>query len=211
MGTNKDAGTQIVFGGIRALLLDRDGVINQDSPDFIKSAEEWSPLPGVARALALLKSANIPVVVCTNQSGIARGLVKMPQWAAMRKKMFGLSMEQPSPIGLIRYCAHGPDEGCRCRKPAPGMLEDACRWLGISPAQALFVGDAERDLLAARAAGCGIALVRTGHGLMTERTTRLPDIPTFDDLLQLVSVMLDHVGSAEAMSGKLRHNTPTSV
>jgi D-glycero-D-manno-heptose 1,7-bisphosphate phosphatase len=172
-----------LFKNIRAVLLDRDGVVNRDS-------EEWEVFPGVLEAIGKLRSAGLPVGICSNQSGIARGVVPMAQLAAINKRMHAAVRRGGGHIGLIRYCPHGPDEGCRCRKPAPGMILDAVRWLEISPANVLFIGDRQTDLLAARHAGCQIALVRTGHGSQTEHELGDPALVVFDDLLQTVEFVL---------------------
>lgn len=180
----------ILFTDIRAVLLDRDGVVNRDSDDFIKCPEEWKVLPGVIEALGKLRSAGLPVGICSNQSGIARGIVPMAQLTAINKRIHAEVQQGGGCIGLIRYCPHGPDEGCRCRKPAPGMILDVCRWLSISPVNVLFVGDRRSDLLAARNAGCQSALVRTGHGNRTELELGDPLQAVFDDLLHTVEILL---------------------
>ena len=183
-----DVGT--LFKNIRAVLLDRDGVVNRDSEEFIKSPEEWKVLPGVVEAIGKLRSAGLPVGICSNQSGIARGIVPMAQLAAINKRMHATIQLGGGNIGLIRYCPHGPDEGCRCRKPAPGMILDACRWLQISAVDVLFIGDRRTDLSAARHAGCQIALVRTGHGSQTEHELDDPELLVFNDLLDTVEFVL---------------------
>lgn len=114
----------------------------------------------------------------------------MVQLAAINKRMHATIQAGGGHIGLIRYCPHGPEEGCRCRKPAPGMILDACRWLQISAADVLFIGDRRTDLSAARHAGCQIALVRTGHGLQTEHELGDRELMVFDDLLQTVESVL---------------------
>lgn len=179
-----------LFGDIRAVLLDRDGVVNKDSADFIKSPEEWAVLPGVIEALRRLHLARMHVGICSNQSGIARGIVPMAQLSAINKKIHAEVRRGGGYIGLIRYCPHGPDEGCRCRKPAPGMILDACRWMKVPPVHTLFIGDRHTDLLAARAAGCQTALVRTGHGSQTEQDLHGLDVAVFDDLSHVVEFIL---------------------
>jgi len=179
-----------LFKNIRAVLLDRDGVVNRDSEEFIKSPEEWEVLPGVVEAIGKLRSAGLPVGICSNQSGIARGIVPMAQLAAINKRMHATVQPGGGHIGLVRYCPHGPDEGCRCRKPAPGMILDACQWLQISAVDVLFIGDRRSDLLAARHAGCQFALVRTGHGSQTEHELGDRGLMVFDNLLQTVEFVL---------------------
>ncbi len=179
-----------MFKDIRAVLLDRDGVVNKDSEEFIKRPEEWEVLPGVIEAIRKLHVAGLPVCICSNQSGIARGIVPMAGLIAINKRIHAEVRRGGGSIGLIRYCPHGPDEGCRCRKPAPGMILDACRWLSINPSTALFIGDRRTDLQAARAAGCRAALVRTGHGSQTEKELGEASLPVFDDLSQVVEFLL---------------------
>jgi D-glycero-D-manno-heptose 1,7-bisphosphate phosphatase len=151
------------------VILDRDGVINQDSPDFIRSADAWQPLPGAPEAIARLHAAGWRIAVATNQSGIARGLFDARALAAIHDRMEQVVRQAGGRIDHVAFCPHGPDEGCGCRKPAPGLVHEIEAALGISARGAPFVGDALRDLRAARAAGCRPVLVRTGKGGRTER------------------------------------------
>jgi len=187
---NRFPDVSTLFRDIRAVLLDRDGVVNKDSDDFIKSPMEWEVLPGVIEAIHRLHVAGLPVGICSNQSGIARGIVPMAQLIAINKRIHTEVRQGGGSIGLIRYCPHGPEVGCRCRKPAPGMILDACRWLSVSPVSTLFIGDRRTDLQAANAAGCQAALVRTGHGNRTELELRDPTLAVFDDLSQVVDFVL---------------------
>jgi len=120
---------------LKLLILDRDGVINYDSDAYIKSVEEWIPLPGAIEAIAQLSKAGWTVAVATNQSGIARGYYDIATLDAMHARLRTLVAEQGGEVGLVVYCPHGPDEGCDCRKPKPGMLKPfqnitTCPWLG---------------------------------------------------------------------------------
>lgn len=187
---NRILDVDILFENIRAVLLDRDGVVNRDSEEFIKSPDELEVLPGVIEAIGKLRGAGLPVGICSNQSGVSRGIIPMAQLAAINKRMHAEVQQGGGHIGLIRYCPHGSNDGCRCRKPAPGMILDACRWLDISPVHVLFVGDRRTDLQAARQAGCQTALVRTGHGSLTEHELGDPSLAVFDDLLQAVELVL---------------------
>jgi len=148
----------------RLILLDRDGVINVDSPCHIKNAEEWLPIPGALEAIALLKSAGLLVGVCTNQSGIGRGLLDERALGRIHDKLTMLLADRGASLDVLEYCPHRPEAGCGCRKPRPGMLIRAMTRLGVAPADTLFVGDSLRDMQAARAAGCAAALVLTGKG-----------------------------------------------
>lgn len=144
----------------RPLFLDRDGVINADSPDFIRSVADWAPLPGSLEAIARATRAGFAVVVVTNQSGIARGLYSEADLetihAEMHRRVEGLGGR----LAGIFHCPHAPGAGCSCRKPEPGLIERACRTLGLEAKGAPLIGDRESDLEAARRAGCRPILVR---------------------------------------------------
>lgn len=148
----------------RLILLDRDGVINQDSPDYVKHVDEWHEIPGSLEAIARLKRAGLMVAVCSNQSGLARGLFGADALNDIHRELAARLARRGARLDGLRVCPHGPDEGCRCRKPRPGMLLDTLEDLSVPAAEALFVGDSARDQAAAAAAGCGFALVLTGNG-----------------------------------------------
>ena len=159
--------------GARGLLiLDRDGVINQDSDSFVKSAEEWLPLPGSIGAIA------------SNQSGLARGLFDRNALRAMHRKLRRLVGNEGGRIDRIVVCPHGPDDGCSCRKPKPGLLTRLARHYGVSLAGVPAVGDSLRDLQAAADAGATPILVRTGNGRETlmNLPAALRDVRIYDDL-----------------------------
>lgn len=169
----------------RLIVLDRDGVINHDSDAFIKSPAEWIPIEGSLEAIALLTRAGYTVAIATNQSGIGRGLMDRRALQAINRKMRRAVASAGGHIGRIAWCPHRPDEGCDCRKPAPGLLLRLARHFGLSLAGVPVVGDSERDLEAARAAGARPILVRTGNGGTTEAAlqARGESVETFDDLL----------------------------
>ena len=166
------------------VILDRDGVINHDSDDFIKSAQEWLPLPGSIESIAKLSSAGYTIAVATNQSGIARGLFDENTVAAMHDKLRELVAEAGGRVDHIVFCPHGPDDNCDCRKPKPGMYRQIAEHFGVSLEGVPVVGDSLRDLEAAVAAGAQPMLVRTGYGKTTEEslTNELALVPVFDDL-----------------------------
>ncbi len=172
------------------VILDRDGVINHDSPDYIKSAAEWQPIPGSLEAIALLTKAGIPVFVATNQAGIARGKLDEAALAAIHEKMQEAVATAGGEIRDIMYCPHHPDDRCRCRKPKPGMLLDLAERHGLDLAGQPFVGDSLKDIRAAEGAGCKPVLVRTGNG---EETLHLRPHHehVFDDLLSFAKSVLD--------------------
>lgn len=151
------------------IILDRDGVINQDSRHYIKHRDEWIPLPGAIKAIARLVKAGYDVAIATNQSGIARGLTPQAELDAMHKHMEALIEAEGGHLSHIAYCPHGPDESCDCRKPLPGMLYQIGAALGHDSLQeAWMVGDSLRDLQAGEAAGTHLALVLTGNGRDTQ-------------------------------------------
>ena len=141
------------------VLLDRDGVINRDSPDYIRSVAEWQPLPGSLEAIARLTAAGFQIAVVSNQSGIARGLFSEDTLAAIHRAMRDAVAAAGGRLAGIYYCPHHPQDGCDCRKPRPGLLQRAARDLGVALAGAPFVGDKLSDVEAARAAGARPVLV----------------------------------------------------
>lgn len=164
------------------VLLDRDGVINYDSDGYIKSADEWLPIPGSLEAIALFNQHNYKVVVITNQSGLARGLYNETILAEMHNKMQQLTQEKGGKIEAIYYCPHLPEDNCQCRKPKPGMLTDFARDKNVRLENIYFIGDKLADIQAAEAAGALPVLVKTGKGQKTLENT--PDLthPIFENL-----------------------------
>ena len=175
---------------MKLLILDRDGVINQDSDDYIKSVDEWLPLPGAIAAIANLSKAGWTVAVATNQSGLARGYYDLAALDAMHQQLRKLVAEQGGEVGLIVYCPHGPDDGCDCRKPKPGMLKSIAEHYHVALAGLWFVGDSLGDLQAAVTVDCQPVLVKTGKG---ERTLG-KDLPAgtliFEDLAAVAAQLL---------------------
>jgi len=173
----------------RLVILDRDGVINHDSKDFVKSADEWLPLPGNIEAIAALSAAGYKVAVASNQSGLARGLFDELDLEAMHAKLRTLVDEAGGKIDCIVVCPHGPDDDCDCRKPRPGMYLQIAEHFDTALDDVPVVGDSLRDLEAAVAAGAQPVLVRTGNGLQTESLLqgKLEAVPVFDDLAAFVS------------------------
>jgi D-glycero-D-manno-heptose 1,7-bisphosphate phosphatase len=151
------------------VILDRDGVINEDSDDYIKTLDEWVPIPGSIDAIARLSRAGYKIGVATNQSGLARGYFDDIALANMHALLCALVEEQGGQVDAICYCPHGPDEGCHCRKPAPGLLEQISEELQMSTAGAWYVGDTGKDLELGLKMGCKTILVRTGKGRQTEQ------------------------------------------
>jgi D-glycero-D-manno-heptose 1,7-bisphosphate phosphatase len=173
----------------RLVLLDRDGVINEDS-DYIKTPDEWRPLPGSLAAIAALTRAGARVVVVTNQSGVGRGLYDVAMLDAIHARMSAAVAAAGGALAGIYYCPHTPDDGCDCRKPRPGLLHRIERELGCSLAGTPFIGDKRSDVEAAEAIGARPMLVRTGYGAATERALGGRAIEVFDDLESAVRAIL---------------------
>ena len=159
---------------MRLVILDRDGVINHDSEQFIKRPDEWKPIPGSLEAIARMNQAGYRVVVATNQSGIGRGLFDMAALNAMHDKMHKLLWQVGGRIDATFFCPHTAVEQCQCRKPEPGMLHDIATRYNVRLKGVPLVGDSLRDLQAAAAAGCEPFLVLTGKGEKTRTAGNLP-------------------------------------
>lgn len=175
---------------MKLLILDRDGVINQDSDAYIRSVQEWHPIPGAIAAIARLSLAGWTVAVATNQSGIARGYYDLAALQAMHQRLQQLVAEQGGELGLIVHCPHGPDEGCDCRKPKPGMLHSIAAHYGVPLAGVWFVGDSRGDLEAALTVDCQPVLVLTGKGRRTLEQPLPPGTLVFEDLAAVATHLL---------------------
>jgi D-glycero-D-manno-heptose 1,7-bisphosphate phosphatase len=147
------------------IFLDRDGVINENRSDYVKSWNEFCFLPGSKEAIAMLTRAGHRLVVCTNQAGIARGILPRETVEEIHRRMVAEIAEVGGSIERVYYCPHGKDENCFCRKPQPGMLLRARDELGLEMHDALFIGDSISDIRAALAAGVHPMLVLTGLGM----------------------------------------------
>jgi D-glycero-D-manno-heptose 1,7-bisphosphate phosphatase len=168
---------------MKLVILDRDGVINENSAEFIKSPAEWHPLPGSIEAIARLSQGGYTVAVATNQSGIRRGLLDLAALAAIHRKMEDAVAAAGGRLAAVVFCPHGPDDGCDCRKPRPGLLRALGERFGVSLEGVPVVGDSERDLAAAQAVGARPILVLTGSGQAT-RDALGPDarVEIYEDL-----------------------------
>lgn len=175
----------------RLVILDRDGVINEDSDDYIKSAEEWVPIPGSLEAIARLNHAAIIVAVATNQSGVGRGLFTLDELNQIHAKLQRALARVGGHVDAIFFCPHAPDAGCQCRKPAPGLLHAISQRFAIPLNEVPVIGDSLRDLEAALATDALPVLVRTGKGAQTlENDPQLARYPLFDDLATAVDGLL---------------------
>jgi D-glycero-D-manno-heptose 1,7-bisphosphate phosphatase len=166
----------------RFVLLDRDGVINEDSDDFIKSPDEWLPIDGSLEAIALFNSHGYRVVVITNQSGLARGLFDEQTLTQIHDKMRRLTAEKGGEIAAIYFCPHGADSSCDCRKPKAGLLKAFATDFDVDLRDVFLIGDSLRDLQAAINGGALPVLVRTGKGTQTAINNPNLNIPIFDTL-----------------------------
>lgn len=177
---------------MKLVILDRDGVINEDRDDYVKNSLEWVPLPRSLDAIALLNQAGWRVVVATNQSGIGRGLFDMHALNAMHEKMHHLTGKAGGRIDAVFFCPHKPEAGCACRKPKPGMMLDIAERFGVKPGSLWVIGDSLRDLQAVDQVGGRALLVRTGKGRTAEAAGGLPDgTRVFDDLYDAATWLID--------------------
>lgn len=177
---------------MKLAILDRDGVINADSDAFVKSANEWTPLPGSLDAIARLHRAGWRVFVATNQSGLARGLFDVEALTAIHTKMHRMVAEAGGALAGVIYCPHASDDGCDCRKPAPGMYREIAERLGCSLADVPVIGDSARDLEAAAAVGARPILVLTGKGADTlAADPELARGEVYADLEEAVEALLE--------------------
>jgi len=181
---------------IQLVLLDRDGVINFDSPDYILTPAQWRPIPGSLEAIARLTQAGMKVAVCSNQSALGRGMMSLATFEAIQAKMVAAVTEAGGSFDYIVYCPHGPDDDCVCRKPSPGMLLEAIEAIddSIEKDAILMVGDSIRDIEAAFAAGVKGMLVSSGYGdaasIFEKSKALMPNIVMKNDLSEAVDVIL---------------------
>lgn len=176
---------------MKLIILDRDGVINQDSAQFIKSPEEWRPIPGSLEAIAKLEEAGYRVVIATNQSGVGRGLFDMDTLNAINDKMIRMVGQAGGRIDAIFFCPHPADSTCACRKPKPGLFLQIAERFNIDLKGVPTVGDSLRDLEAGMAAGCTSYLVLTGKGTKTALDPALPvGTKIFPDLAAVAAFLL---------------------
>lgn len=176
-------------GAAKIVVLDRDGVINQDSPDYIRTAEQWIPIPNSIEAIARLSKAGFKVAVATNQSGLARGYFDEYALAQIHHKLCYMVEEAGGLVDGVFYCPHAPDAHCHCRKPATGLLQQIEQELNCCLKDCYFIGDSLKDVQAAVSHGCLPVLVRTGNGAVAERelagSVTVP-VQVFDDLAQAI-------------------------
>jgi D-glycero-D-manno-heptose 1,7-bisphosphate phosphatase len=193
---------------LKLIVLDRDGTINEDRDDFVKSPDEWVPIPGALEAIARLNHAGWHTVVATNQSGLARQLFDTAALNAVHTKMIQALAKFGGRIDAVFFCPHGPDEGCRCRKPLPGLIELIGQRYGVELGAVPLVGDSLRDLQAGAAAGCPPHLVRTGKaGLLTdvqvdEWRQQVPGTQVHANLAAFAQDLIDDERTLRGITGK---------
>lgn len=178
------------------VILDRDGVVNQDSDAYIKAPQEWHLIPGSGEAIARLNRAGVPVAVCTNQSGIGRGLFDEATYRAITARMHAVLAAAGARVDAVFHCPHRPEDDCPCRKPRPGLLRQAAGHFGCRLDGVPVIGDSLRDLQAARAVAARPILVRTGKGARTLARGLPWPVPVYDDLADATAALTAEWGVA---------------
>jgi D-glycero-D-manno-heptose 1,7-bisphosphate phosphatase len=182
---------------VKLIILDRDGVINQDSDTYIKTAEEWEPIPGSIDAIVRLFRSGYKIVIATNQSGIGRGFFGYDALEAMHFKLKSLLISSNVTLSGIFFCPHTPEDECKCRKPASGLLDQIAKEFNTDLTGVYIVGDSLRDLQAGLKHKCSPILVRTGKGVNTEillkkeQSLILKETRIFNDLACVADYLCD--------------------
>lgn len=178
------------------VVLDRDGVINEDSLDYIKTPDEWHALPGSLEAIAKLNEAGYEVAIATNQAGVGRGLFSMETLWNIHRKMLAEIHASGGYVKRIFFCPHPPEDNCACRKPKPGLLQQIAEHFACGFDRMIMIGDAVTDLGAAEAAGVRFILVRTGKGAQTEiALAQTKNLEIYDDLAAAVTALVSEKGT----------------
>ena len=178
---------------MRSLLLDRDGVINEDSPHYIKSPQEWRPLPGSLESIARANRAGLRVIVVTNQSGLARGVFDIATLNAIHRRMLDAVADVGGDIEAVFFCPHGPSDGCDCRKPKPGLLTAIRDRLGLDLSRSVLIGDKLSDVAAAHAGGVKPVLISSaGEDIDASALRAYGAVDVFPDLASAIDRLLAH-------------------
>jgi D-glycero-D-manno-heptose 1,7-bisphosphate phosphatase len=172
------------------IVLDRDGVINEDSAQYIKGPDEWRPIAGSLDAIGRLTRAGFRIVVVSNQSGLGRGLFLPEDLEAINAKMSSAIAAAGGAVAGIYHCPHRPEDGCDCRKPATGLLDRAARDLGVDFTAAPLIGDKASDVELALRAGARPILVRTGYGRKTAETPDATAAEIYDNLAAAADALI---------------------
>jgi D-glycero-D-manno-heptose 1,7-bisphosphate phosphatase len=176
----------------KLIVLDRDGVINEDLLGYVTRKEEFKPIEGSLEAIKKLNTAGFTVVVATNQACISKKIIATKQLEAVHEHMSSLVQETGGKIEYIAFCPHSPDDNCSCRKPETGLLVEIEERIGSSLKNSFFIGDKESDLLCATRHGCIPLLVKTGYGTKTLTSKHCPPKERcFKDLMDAVSYVLE--------------------
>lgn len=193
---------------MKLVILDRDGTINEDRDDFVKSPEEWVPLPGALEAIARLNHAGWHAVLATNQSGLGRGLFDMASLNAMHARMNQLLTKHGGRIDAVFFCPHVPEDQCECRKPLPGLMLQIGERYSVDLNEVPFVGDSLRDLEAGAAAGCPTHFVRTGKAAaltdaqVADILKKVPGTKVHDDLSSFADAIIQEERQARGIVGE---------
>ena len=175
-------------------MLDRDGVINElSAAGYVSTPDQWIPLPGSLAAIARLNHCGFHLAVCSNQTAIGSGLMSEEDFFAVNNKMIQALHEVGGRIDVLAYCPHARDSDCGCRKPKPGMLLEVLDRMGRPPSEAWFVGDSERDLAAAAAAGVKAALVYSGETQKSKKGRQATGFSSFADLAAFVDFIVEPI------------------
>ena len=176
----------------RHVIFDRDGVLNVERSDggYIEDWSQWRWTPGALEGLGMLGAAGVHLSIATNQAGVGRGLISRETLDAIHRHMLDEAAQAGAVIQQVFVCPHAPEDGCACRKPAPGLLLSAINAAGIPANATIVVGDDLRDLEAARAAGVAAVLVRTGKGRLAEAAAARAGVRVFDDLRAFASAFV---------------------
>ena len=192
---------------MKLIILDRDGTLNEDRDDYVKSPDEWVPLPGALEAVARLNHAGWHIVLATNQSGIGRGLFDMAALNAMHAKMNQMLAHHGGRVDAVFFCPHEPDAQCSCRKPLPGLYEQISERYGVDLKDVPTVGDSLRDVQAGAAVGCETHFVRTGKAArmsdvqLAQLLQQVPGTTVHKDLGAFAEFIIIRERRAKAVSG----------
>jgi D-glycero-D-manno-heptose 1,7-bisphosphate phosphatase len=194
---------------LKLIILGRDGILNEYRDDHVKAPQEWQPIPGALEAVARLNHAGWHAVVATNQAGIGRGMIDMASINAVHSHMMKLVQQAGGRIDAVFFCPHRPEDGCVCRKPLPGMMQEIAQRYGVDLAAVPMVADTLRDLQAAVAAGCDPHLVRSGRALragdalISQWLQQVPSARVHDSLAAFAEHLLERDHVHDSASGSL--------
>ncbi len=191
---------------MKLVILDRDGTINEENAEYVETPEAWRPLPGAPEAIAKLNHGGWRVVIASNQAGLGRGLFEVAMLNAIQSKMHKVLAAAGARVDAVFYCPHAPDEGCHCRKPEPGLLEQIGERFGIELKGTPCVGDSVEDLVAAAAVGGEPHLVLTGQGAAYRGRVLPESFPTdtriHEDLAAFALFLTERDAQAGATAGR---------